>query len=83
MAKTLDLKDVVLKRIKKDYNKTFANLKKDILKTLNLGVSDSFDSKQGYEIFYTSNPKYGEGGKGFYAKVNLPNRMKKIVKLSN
>ena len=75
-------KKILLKRIKKDFKKSWTALKKDILKTVKYGVSDYFNSKEGYEIFYTTNVNYGGGGKGFYANVRLKNKFIRVVKLS-
>ena len=80
--KELTLKEVILKRIKKDFGMSFAALKKEVLKTLkNYGGSDSFDSKEGYEVFYSTNTNCA-GGAGFYAVVNMPKTFKRYVKLS-
>jgi len=73
---TTESKTKVLNLIKKDFGKSFTELKKDILKTLEFGASKHFKSElNGYSIFYTENNNFmggikNGGGKGFFAKLN-------------
>lgn len=66
--------------IKKDFGKSFSELKKEITESrlkqpLHLQVSsDIFKSNNGYSIFYTSNTNFkggskNGGGAGFFARV--------------
>ena len=71
-------------KIPEDFGKSWEELKKDILKTVELGSSNHFKSaKNGYSIFYTNNKNYmqGEkngGGDGFFAQLHYTGFSKTI-----
>jgi hypothetical protein len=81
---TVEAAKKVKSMIKKDFGKSFTELKKDILSTMKYGCSDHFKSKKnGYSVFYTDNSNFMQGksnggGKGFYARVYFVGMCKDI-----
>lgn len=82
---TDEARELVLTSIPKDFGKTFDELKKDILKTVEHSSSDHVTKNTGYSVFYTSNPNYMQGtrnggGAGFFASLRYCG-FSKIIKL--
>lgn len=81
--KTITKLDFIKNKIPEDFGKSWSDLKKDILKTVEFGSSNHFKSKNGYSVFYTENTNFMQGknnggGAGFYAQLHYTGFSKTI-----
>lgn len=84
---TAQISKKVKSMIKKDFGKSFSEIKNEVFLTIKKGssCSDFFDSKNGYILFYTTNDNFQRGkanggGKGLYARISTVG-MKRDIKL--